>query len=400
MTPAPVPASADDADAAGLPDRLIRKAETAVLGRTSRVVVVAERCTDEHNYSAIIRAAEALGVQHVWLVDPVASASARDPGATGSTSASSFGRRRGWGKRARDDGETWRDAHKLFAKRAGEFTTIREFPDAASCLAALREDGRVVWATDLSQAAVPMTADALREATRTREGRTDPSVRTTTSVVPKKLAIVFGTEAVGCTETMLAGADLRVYLPLRGFADSLNLSVAAALCLHQLFHLCPEAVGDMSESERDALRREWFPRLLAERQGTRAERKAEALAEKKLRKVRERILEMDQRAADAEEEQQAASGARRGELVALEAALSAEAEARRRARWDAAEAEAARHVASPPPPLRDMRRADDHREAFVGKGVKARNAEHWEGMPATSGKGGGGGTGEGRDEPR
>jgi hypothetical protein len=44
-----------------------------------------------------------------------------------------------------------------------------------------------------------------------------------------------------------------------------------------------------------------------------------------------------------------------------------------------------------------MRRADDHREAFVGKGVKARNAEHWEGMPATSGKGGGGGTGERRD---
>jgi hypothetical protein len=158
----------------------------------------------------------------------------------------------------------------------------------------------------------------------------------------------------------------------------------------------------MSESERDALRREWFPRLLADRRGTRAERKAEALVEKKLRKVRERILEMDQKAAatfggGGEEEQQAASGARRGELVALEAALSAEAEARKRARRDAAEAEAARHVASPPPPLRDMRRADDHREAFVGKGVKARNAEHWEGMPATSGKGGGGGTGERRD---
>ena len=42
---------------------------------------------------------------------------------------------------------------------------------------------------------------------------------------------------------MLSAAELRVYLPLRGFADSLNLSVAAALVIHELFHLCPEAVG-------------------------------------------------------------------------------------------------------------------------------------------------------------
>ena len=51
--------------------------------------------------------------------------------------------------------------------------------------------------------------------------------------VPEKLAIAFGTESVGCTEELLQAADLRVYLPLRGFADSLNLSVAAALVLHQ-----------------------------------------------------------------------------------------------------------------------------------------------------------------------
>jgi tRNA G18 (ribose-2'-O)-methylase SpoU len=52
-------------------------------------------------------------------------------------------------------------------------------------------------------------------------------------MVPEKLAIAFGTESVGCTEELLQAADARVYLPLRGFADSLNLSVAAALVLHQ-----------------------------------------------------------------------------------------------------------------------------------------------------------------------
>jgi len=65
--------AAEDIDAEGLPDRLFRKAETAIQGRTTRILAVIERCTDEHNYSAIIRTAEALGVQHIWLIDPVVS---------------------------------------------------------------------------------------------------------------------------------------------------------------------------------------------------------------------------------------------------------------------------------------------------------------------------------------
>ena len=66
-----------------------------------------------------------------------------------------------------------------------------------------------------------------------------------------------GTEPVGCTEEMLTGADRRVYLPLRGFADSLNLSVAAALCTLQLFHMDPSLGCDMSEAEKHELRKDW-----------------------------------------------------------------------------------------------------------------------------------------------
>ena len=44
--------------------------------------------------------------------------------------------------------------------------------------------------------------------------------------IPESLAIVFGSESVGCSDTMLEAADKRVYLPLHGFADSLNLSVS------------------------------------------------------------------------------------------------------------------------------------------------------------------------------
>jgi len=200
----------NDADAAGLPNRLLRKAETAIQGRTSRVLVVIERCTDEHNYSAVIRTAEALGVQHVWLIDPVdvdldAVGSDDDDGGGGDdgerdddeeeeeeeeerAQKKKPGRRtRPWSRTRH--GDAARDAHKLFARRANEFTTIREFATTAACVAALREDGRTIWATDLSQRAVCLTESALRAA------RGDDATSASASVVPEKLAIVFGTES-------------------------------------------------------------------------------------------------------------------------------------------------------------------------------------------------------------
>ncbi len=56
---------------------------------------------------------------------------------------------------------------------------------------------------------------------------------------------------------MLDAADRRVYYPLHGFADSLNLSVAAGIVLTRLLELYPEAVGAMDEAERARLRLAW-----------------------------------------------------------------------------------------------------------------------------------------------
>ncbi len=42
---------------------------------------------------------------------------------------------------------------------------------------------------------------------------------------------MFGREAVGVSKEVLESARERVYLPLHGFADSLNVSAAVALIL-------------------------------------------------------------------------------------------------------------------------------------------------------------------------
>jgi hypothetical protein len=83
--------------------------------------------------------------------------------------------------------------------------------------------------------------------------------------IPDKIALVFGTEAVGASTYMLEHADKRVYLPLRGYADSLNLSVATALITQALFFMDPTLIGAMSEDERKSLRTSWFTKLAQQR---------------------------------------------------------------------------------------------------------------------------------------
>jgi hypothetical protein len=46
----------------------------------------------------------------------------------------------------------------------------------------------------------------------------------------------------GVSEEMLKEADRRVYLPMYGFTDSFNLSVAMALLVQRLFYMCPEVL--------------------------------------------------------------------------------------------------------------------------------------------------------------
>ena len=67
--PAPPPRGVG-MDQAGGKDRLLRKCETVLSKRTDQIMVVVERSVDTHNYSAIIRTAEALGIQHLWVVSP------------------------------------------------------------------------------------------------------------------------------------------------------------------------------------------------------------------------------------------------------------------------------------------------------------------------------------------
>ena len=78
------------------------------------------------------------------------------------------------------------------AKESEQWLTVRRFPDTPSCIAALQAEGYTLWVTHLSQAAVPLD---------------DPSLQPPPVSTKGKLAVVFGREADGVSEAMVAAAD-------------------------------------------------------------------------------------------------------------------------------------------------------------------------------------------------
>lgn len=77
--------------------------------------------------------------------------------------------------------------------------------------------------------------------------------------LPARVAIVMGRESDGVSEAMKRLADKRVFLPMWGFTESLNLSVATALVLDRLLNMLgPERFGLPADMHRDS-RRSWLP---------------------------------------------------------------------------------------------------------------------------------------------
>jgi len=348
-------------DSPHLDMRMIRKAEGAIWKRTSRVTVVVERCTNDHNYSAILRTAEALGIQNVYIIAPPIIR-------TDEVLLSMKGKKI---KQGTDEAEG-RKLHHLYAQRATEWLTVREFENTRDCLAELRRTGHTIWATDLSQVATCLSQEEL------------PMDTNSGSVVPEKVAVVFGTESVGCTAEMLSGCDLRVYLPLRGFADSLNLSVATALVIHHLFVLDPSIEGDMSDEERMKLRRKWFAKLAGKRLLTSRQKKDRA----QLLSTIEQCRDIARKQAEHEDGSgvplQAEQIAKLQTLPSLQAELSA----LEKLIETKAEEAVIDLINNPPPPLTDLRRHDEHRVAHISKSTRENNIEFWGGteshMPATA----------------
>lgn len=176
--PSPLPARADDVIEALAPlivDERLARLEAVLARRTRDVVVVLEAVDDPRNVSAVLRSADAFGVQEVHLVR----------------------------------GEQPFLASKLVSQGADQWLDVVEHRDAAGAVAALQARGFRVYAA-------------------TMDGELGPPALARIA----KVAVVFGNEQRGASPELLAACDGRYTIPMRGFSQSLNVSVAAAITLH------------------------------------------------------------------------------------------------------------------------------------------------------------------------
>lgn len=76
----------------------------------------------------------------------------------------------------------------------------------------------------------------------------------------RKIAVFFGTEPSGLSETVMENADEYFRIPMYGFTESFNISVSVALVLQDLKKSLNSSGLDwqLSENEKDELRLRWL----------------------------------------------------------------------------------------------------------------------------------------------
>ncbi len=161
--------------------------------RIDAVTVVMDAPHDPHNGAAVLRSCDAFGVQRLHIVERLEPFLAANTVARGS--------------------ERWVD--------------VRTYPAVEDAVAALAASGHELVATHPDGDLVPSDLASI-----------------------PRLALVLGNERTGIAAHLRAACRHSVRIPMRGFAESLNVSVTAAILLQ---HATTGRPGDLSERERDLL---------------------------------------------------------------------------------------------------------------------------------------------------
>jgi tRNA (guanosine-2'-O-)-methyltransferase len=146
--------------------------------RQPDLTVVMENIHDPHNVSAILRTADAVGVARIDLLYTV---------------------------------EPFPKIGRKSSSSANKWIDRRRYTSVAACFDALHAEGFRVYATRLGTGTVPLYDVDLT-------GR---------------VALVLGNEHRGVSEEAAAAADGLLSIPMMGMIESLNVSVAAAVCLYE-----------------------------------------------------------------------------------------------------------------------------------------------------------------------
>ena len=181
---------------------------TSVLNkRQPDLTVVLENVFDPHNISAVMRTADAVGIQDIFILN------------------NKIPPHRKWGAKSSSSAAKW--------------LTVHQYTDAAACFAALRKRYKKIYTTHLSTDAVGLHELNLTE----------------------PVALVFGNEHSGVSDDIIAMADGNFIIPQVGIIKSLNISVACAVTLYEAYRQKNNAghydAIKLEGEKLESLRMEW-----------------------------------------------------------------------------------------------------------------------------------------------
>lgn len=187
-----------------LPKRLKRMYDV-LNERTRYITVLIEAVDDPHNQAAVLRTAEAFGVQDIHIV-------------TGKAPFS---------------------PNRLVTRHADQWLTLHRQPDIETAINDLKQQGYQVYASYLGEGTIPLSDID----------------------ISKPTALLFGNEHSGVSDEALKLADGTFVIPMYGFVQSFNISVAAALALYDVTERARRQAGTryyLSSNEKKALYQQWM----------------------------------------------------------------------------------------------------------------------------------------------
>lgn len=175
--------------------------------RTKHFTVVLEDLYQKHNWSAVMRSCDVFGVQDIYTIENIYNAYISN----------------GVGK----GGQKWIDFHRFKKKRN----------NTQDCIDDLKAQGyQIIATTPHNDSTLVHDFD-----------------------VSKKTAFVFGAEKEGVSDTIMEQADGYLKIPMVGFTESLNISVAAAIILQNTTDRLrlSDTKWELSEAEQEEIYGRW-----------------------------------------------------------------------------------------------------------------------------------------------
>lgn len=171
--------------------------------RTNHLTIVAQDVYQLHNTSAVVRSCDVFGIQNLHVIEE----------------------------------KLPRRIDKEIAMGAQKWVDVNRYNSAKECIKTLRSKGyRIVATSPHNNSQMLDDFD-----------------------ITKPAAIFFGTEKKGLSDEVLEQADATLKIPMTGFTESLNISVAAAIILHVLTQKLKNSNinWQLSDSEKLQKRMDW-----------------------------------------------------------------------------------------------------------------------------------------------